>query len=106
MVQKRVVKGDAEAIHLLGNKYYHGELRLARNVPRGIQLWTEAAELGSLVAQFKLGCVYCTGNGVEEDKPRGIRHLQQAAMKGVASSRHLLGVVEDDNGNYDLAVQH
>ena len=106
MVQKRVDRGDAEAITFLGGKYYHGELGLPKNVPQGIELWTEAAELGSLEACYNLGLVYYTGNGVEEDKPRGIRHWQQAAMKGDVESRHSLGIVEDNNGNYELALQH
>ncbi|EJK55256.1 hypothetical protein THAOC_25028 [Thalassiosira oceanica] len=94
MIQKRVGKGDAEAIKVLGEQYYVGELGLARDVPRAIELWTEAAELGSLDAQYALGLVYYTGDGVEEDKPRGIHHWQQAAMKGDVDSRHNLGVDE------------
>ena len=57
-------------------------------------------------AQFKLGLMYCTGDGVEEDIPRGVRHWQQAAMKGHASSRHGLGFVGYKSGNYELATQH
>ena len=106
MIQKRVDKGDAAAIAHLGNKYYHGRLGLAKDVPQAIKLWTEAAELGSLDAHYHLGTVYYTGNDVEEDQPRGIRHLQQAAMKGDVESRHNLGFVEDENGNHQLAVQH
>ena len=106
MMQKRASNGDAEAIKVLGDKYYNGELGLTKNVPRAIKLWTKAAELGSLEACYNLGLVYYTGNGVEEDKPRGIRHWQQAAMKGDVESRHSLGIVEDNNGNYELALQH
>ena len=106
MIQKRVDKGDAVAIYHLGQKHYYGTLGLAKDVPRAIKLWTEAAELGSLAAHNDLGNMYYDGDGVEEDKPRGIRHWQQAAMKGDAPSRHNLGSVEDDNGNYELAVQH
>ncbi|EJK45479.1 hypothetical protein THAOC_35904 [Thalassiosira oceanica] len=106
MVQKRVSKGNAEAINLLGDKYYSGTLGLAKNVPRAIELWTEAAELGSSEAHNSLGFVYCTGKGVEEDRPRGIRHWQQAAMKGDVESRNNLGIAEYKNGNYKLAVQH
>ena len=50
MIQKRVDKGDAVAIYHLGQKHYHGSLGLAKDVPRAIELWTEAAELGSLDA--------------------------------------------------------
>ncbi|EJK78037.1 hypothetical protein THAOC_00089 [Thalassiosira oceanica] len=107
MVQKRVHKKDADAIYFLGDQYYYGMLGLAKNVPRAIELWTEAAELGSLDAHFQLGLTYYKGlGGVEEDKPRCIHHWQQAAMKGHAPSRHNLGVAEHETGNYELAVQH
>ena len=45
MVQKRVDKGDAEAICSLGYQYCYGSMGLTKNVPRAIELWTEAAEL-------------------------------------------------------------
>jgi len=111
MAQKRVNKGDAEAIDFLGGAYYGGELGLVKNVPRAIELWTEAAELGSVDAHLDLGYVYYQphgphGCGVEEDEPRGVRHWQEAAMKGHVFCRHNLGVAEFDNGNHELAVQH
>ncbi|EJK57277.1 hypothetical protein THAOC_22697, partial [Thalassiosira oceanica] len=106
MTQKRVDKGDAEAMQFLGDQYYYGMLGLAKDVPRAIELWTEAAELGSLDAHFSLGFVYYNGIGVEEDKPRGTHHLQQAAMKGDVDSRNKLGDVEYDNANYQIALQH
>ena len=76
------------------------------SLERSFELWTEAAELGSLEAHYELGIVYYKGNRVEEDKPRGIRHWKQAAMKGHVTSRHILGAVEGENGNQQLAVQH
>ncbi|EJK70277.1 hypothetical protein THAOC_08375 [Thalassiosira oceanica] len=106
MIQKRVSKGDSEAIAYLGDKYYNGSLGLAKDVPRAIELWTEAAELGSLDAHYSLGDSYYYGDGIEEDEPRGIHHWQQAAMRGDAVSRHKLGAVEHYNGDYELAVQH
>ena len=106
MIQKRVDKGDAEAMHYLGCNYYHGEFGLAKDAPRAVELWTEAAELGSVEAHYKLGVAYYTGYGVEEDKPRGIQHWQEAAMKGDALSRGVIGAVEHENGNHELALQH
>ena len=79
---------------------------MTKDVPRTIELYTEAVELGSLDAHFQLGFIYYTGKGAEEDKPRAIQLWQQAAMKGHVLSRHHLGLVEHENGNYDLAVQH
>ncbi|EJK65106.1 hypothetical protein THAOC_14086 [Thalassiosira oceanica] len=107
MIQKRVSKRDAEAIYHFGNKYFHGALGFANDIPRAIELWTEAAELGSLEAHYQLGDTYYNGDGVDEDKPMGIRHWQEAAMKGHVQSRHMLGVVlKSNNGNYELAVRH
>ena len=106
MIQKRVSKRDAEAIHMLGTKYYFGSLGLTKDVPRAIELWTEAAELGSVDAQYDLGRAYYTGEDVEEDKPRGIQYWQQAAMEGQVDSRYCLGLVEFTKGNYEIAAQH
>ena len=106
MIQKRVGKGDAAAINHLGEKYYFSSLGLTKDVPRAIELWTEAAELGSVDAQYNLGLAYYTGQGVREDEPRGIRHWQQAAMTGHVQSRHNLGVAEIHEGNCEFAVQH
>ena len=91
----------------MGKKYFYGSLGLAKDVPRAIELWTEAAELGSIDAHESLGAVYYDGEeGVEEDKPRGIHHMQQAAMKGHTISRHCLGADEFEGGSYNLALQH
>ena len=106
MIQRRVGKGDAAAIKHLGEQYFYGGLGLAKDAPRAIELWTEAAGLGSVDAHHQLGNVYFHGDGVEEDKPRGTQHWQQAAMKGQVQSRHNLGFVESVNGNYELALQH
>jgi len=106
MIHKRVGKGDAEAICFLGDWYCHGSHGLTKDVSRAIELWTEAAELGSGDAHYQLGCVYYKGKGVQEDKPRGVHYWQQAAMKGHVESRHNLGAIEYGNGNYELAVQH
>ena len=79
---------------------------MAKDVQRAIELWTEAAELGSVDAHYRLSHAYHNGNGVEEDKPRAVRLCKEAAMKGHVLSRHFLGFTEFDNGNYELAVRH
>ena len=105
-MQRRVDKNDAEATMQLGSECYKGSNGLTKDVPRAIELWTEAAELGSIDAHHQLGVVYYNGHGAEEDKPRGVHHWQLAAMKGCADSRHCLGVVDINEGSYELAVQH
>ena len=85
MVHQRVDKGDAEAISFLGEKYFHGLLGLTKDVPRAIELWTQAAELGSLDAHSNLGDSYYNGDGVEEDVPKG--HPPLAAGRNERGSR-------------------
>ena len=106
MIQARVERGDAAAITHLGNIYFNGRLGLTKDIPRAIELWTQAAELGSIDAHCDLGRTYCNGHGVDADEPRGIRHWQYAAMKGHALSRRFLGTREFQKGNCKLAVQH
>ena len=76
------------------------------NVPRTIELWMEAAELGSCYADHNLGVEYFEGKFVKEDKARGLHHWQKAAINGNLFSRNNLGAVECNDGNYKLAVQH
>jgi len=106
MIQKRVSKGDAEAIFHLGQRYFHGAFGLTKDVPRAVELWSEAAVLESLNAHYSLGITYYDGDDVQEDKPKGIRHWREAAIKGHVFSRHMLGYNDFNNGDHELAVQH
>ncbi|EJK66764.1 hypothetical protein THAOC_12280 [Thalassiosira oceanica] len=103
MVQKRVGKCDAAATKTLGDWYYHGDLGLAKDVPRAIDQWTEAAELGSM---HTANSAWCSRQRCRSRQSERLHHWQQAAMKGDVESRHNLGVTEYYNGNYELAVQH
>ena len=106
LVQKRVVAGDADAIEFLASGYYHDNLGLKKDVKRAIELWTEAAELGSLIAHFNLGRAYYYGDGVGQDKGKAVGHWEYAAMKGNIDSRYSLGDTEYNAGKYPLAVKH
>ena len=106
MVQKRIDAGDADAMEFLASSYYHGDFGLKKNVPRAIELRTEAAKLGSIDAHYELGRSYYYGDGVGQDKVKGVGHWEYAAMKGDVHSRHGLGIAEYNAGNYHLAVKH
>ena len=107
MVQKRVDVKDPEAIHFLGSRYYFGMLGLEKNVLRAIELWTEAAELGSIEAHFDLGLSFSKGEkGVQQDRAEAARYFELAAMKGHVAARHNLGCQECLNGNCRRAVRH
>ena len=106
MIQARVDKKDPEAINLLGEKCYHGQYGLQKDMHRAVKLWEEAADLGSIKALYHLGILYYHGEGVEEDKEKGVAFYIKAAMQGHHESRHLLGIIEGSAGKHDRAVKH
>ena len=106
MIQARVKKIDPVAIYHLGAKYCSGHLGLQKNMRRAVELWTEAAELGSIEALFSLGVAYRRGDGVQQDEATAAEFHKKAAMRGHVESRHYLGLIEGDKGNYDRAVRH
>ena len=105
-VQKRVDAKDPVAIDFLAGKYYFGEMGLEKNVPRAIELWKEAAELGSIEAHLRLGYRYYNGEGVEQNLVKSVQHWEKAACQGCTDSRRNLGDCEHNNGNYQRAVRH
>ena len=107
MVQKRVDAKDPAAMTFLGERYYFGRSGLEKNVPRAIELWTEAADLGSIESHFNLGTqYYYGGEGVTQDKAKAVRYYELAAMQGHVEARHHLGNHECRNGNYERAIRH
>ena len=106
MILARVEKRDPEAIHNLGQKYCNGSFGLQKNMRRAVELWTEAAELGSIEALCHLGVTYYYGNGVQEDKTKGIQFYKKAAMQGHVQSRYNLGCDEAERGNYKRGAKH
>ena len=106
MLQTRASKKDPAGIHFLGEQYYRGGMGLQKNVRKAVELWTEAAELGSLEALYNLGIVYYNGEGVQEDKAKGAQFREKAAMRGHVQCRHDLGCDEGEKGNFGRAVRH
>ena len=106
MIRARVLKKDPAAIHQLGGKYVGGELGLQKDMRRAVELWTEAAELGSVNALHNLGVLYACGDGVREDRAKAAEFYEKAAMQGHAGSRCNLGLHEAKRGNHGRAVKH
>ncbi|EJK67613.1 hypothetical protein THAOC_11329 [Thalassiosira oceanica] len=106
MIQARVKKKDPEAIGNLAERYCGGMLGLQKNVRRAVDLWQEAAELGSTKALGQLGAAYYDGRGVQENKAKAVELWTKAAVQGQVESRHKLGCCEGERGNYDRAARH
>ena len=80
------------------------EMEQAKN--KAAELYTEAAELGSIQTLFDLGVAYLFGNGVRQDNAKAVELFEKAAMQGHVMSRNNLGISEAKKGNYDRAVRH
>ena len=67
LIQARVDKKDPEAIKHLGDQYMQGRHGLGQDAARAVELWTEAAELGSAYACYHVGVAFIGGSGVEQN---------------------------------------
>ena len=106
MIRARAEKKDPEAINDLGDSYFHELYGFQEDVQRAVELYTEAAELGSLNALYNLGNAYRLGKGVQKDEAKAVELCGKAAMQGHAPSRHELGCDEGEKGNHGRAVKH
>ncbi|EJK67450.1 hypothetical protein THAOC_11513 [Thalassiosira oceanica] len=105
-MKARVTKKDPAAMTFLGQKHCYGKLGLQKDMRRAIELWTEAAELGSVGALYHLGISHRIGNGVEEDQAKAVEFYERAALEGHAQSRHRLGIYEGLKMNFNSALKH
>jgi hypothetical protein len=101
-LMKRVEVNDAGAIYLLGSHYFHGQLGLLQDRNKAMELWKQAAKLGSSKAHFALGTQY----DAEENSKKANVHYEAAAMAGHDKARYNLGQMELGSGNMERAVKH
>jgi TPR repeat protein len=86
--------GSVEAMFALG------QLHLDRDPASGVRdaklaanHFERAARAGHALAQFQLGVMYCTGEGVEKDLTRGVAWYEAAAKQGHALGQFNLAVM-------------
>ena len=105
-MKKRVEMDDAEAIFNIGCYYYNGERGFPQDWDKALELWHRAAELGCASANNNIGCAYDYGNGVERDIEKGKHYYELAAIGGNVSARYNLGILEENDGNMNIALKH
>ncbi|EJK47614.1 hypothetical protein THAOC_33653 [Thalassiosira oceanica] len=107
MIQARVAKKDPAATALLGYKYFFGDDGLQKDMRKGVELYTEAANLGAVDALFSLGVAHERGKGVKQDMAKAAELYEKAAIQGCLMSRHKLGCFEvKARRNYVRALRH
>lgn len=100
-LMKRVKANDPVATCLKSLGCYR-----AGDYDKALKYLTKAAELGNVDAQYKLGCMYAKGEGVEKDEKKAVYHFDEAAIGGHHVARWNLACVEHENSNMEIAVKH
>jgi TPR repeat protein len=101
-LMKRVEVHDAVAMYVLGSHYYNGKLGLQQDLAKAVELWKQAAKLGSNQAHFFLGVCYLEGGDMKKEK----FHFEAAAIAGHEVARSNLGSIEGNSGNMEQALKH
>jgi TPR repeat protein len=101
-LMRRVEVNDAGAVTALADCYYNGKLGLQQDGEKAMELWKQAAKLGSSEAYNFLGIIYDEGGDMKKAK----FHYEAAAMAGNGSARSNLGLMEFESGNKERAVKH
>lgn len=105
--EQRVDKGDPEAMMNLAEYYKTGEFGLRRNKAKSVMLVRRAADLGFPTALAQLGEWLLYGErGLKQDEEKGRRYLEDAAKKGDVNARIILGELEEEDQDDDLATEH
>ena len=104
--KKRMEVDDAEGIRNLGGCYSDGEFGLPQDHAKALELWHQAAELGSALSYYSIGVAYNISNGVGRGEKKAIHYWELAAMGGDTDARHNLGVYEYNKGNMDRVIKH
>ena len=103
--KNRTKASDAEAFFMFGCGYQIGQWG-KQDMDKALELWNQAAELGSAKAHFKMAIEYYQGSYVKRDMKKHKHHLQLAAIGGHDIARHQLGTMEKYEGYMDISMKH
>lgn len=81
--------GEADIQFILGEMYL-GEKIIAPNLAKAAELFSQAAAKNHISAQFNLGLMYLTGNGLKQDKELAKKWLSKAAQSGDQNAKYCL----------------
>jgi tetratricopeptide (TPR) repeat protein len=101
-LMKRVKAKDANATCHLANHYYFGIMGLQQDRDKAIDLWKQAAKLGSGKAHCCLGNEYSQMRDLKKAK----LYYEPAAMAGIDQARYQCGYIESELGNVERALKH
>ena len=92
ILQERMKKGDCDAAYFLAKDYLDPKKGLYQ--PQTALLYLKkSAELGSSIAEYRLGKMALEGEGMEKDVPLAIEYLKSAVQKRNGFAAYLLGKI-------------
>ena len=104
--ERRMKLNDATAFHGLGYEYWVGNRGLPKNKKKAFELWTKAAELGSVDGYYSLAKAYLAGDNANQLGGKAILQFELAAVGGHEVARHSLGLLDECRGNMCRAMKH
>ena len=103
---KSVELNDVGAMHALACSYSHGALGLPRDDSKALKYYLCAADLGFVPACHRVAVSFEKGIGVVQSLDKARHYYEFAAKGGSASSRHVLGCMEQEKGDMIMAYRH
>ena len=73
----------------------------AGDYPSALREWRELAEQGDAKAQFNLGLMYASGQGVAQDDTEAVKWWRLAAEQGLAEAQFDVGLAYHDGLGVD-----
>ena len=106
-VEKRIAKGDVEAMFMMALWFQFGLRGFPKDDAKAMELAKKAADMGSAKAMCHLGKACIFGHfRVQKDEKQGISYLENAVKMGHVMSRYSLACLRADEGNFYLATKH
>ena len=106
-LETHVQKGSMRAIMHKAAGYKEGKWGLPQNIPKSLELYRCAADLGNADAMSYIGLLHERGDGgFVKNVGEGRQHMKTAAIMGSVMARHNLACLEASERNFDLAVKH
>jgi len=111
LLKQGAESGDPESCFMLGKMLLDGENeKVERDPVKAASLFMKAAGQGLPGAQFNLGMLLLSGEGIEKNAEQGIFFLEKAAEQGEFLAQHILGVTymegEEVEQDMDKAVTY
>jgi TPR repeat protein len=87
--------------------HFNGEKGFSKDIPRAIELFNKAGELGHEMSYYNLGQIYRNGQGgVDVDLKKAKHYYEKSAKLGSVNARYMLGTIEGKARNFERAFRH